>query len=111
MQPHPRRVTAADRARWRATLHTTYDLINAGKYAQARAFMERLVAEVEGALGWEAEELVRPLRLLASSLRRAGLLDDAYTIMMRALMLSKKHHGKEGLVTCRMRAVMGEPLC
>ena len=72
--------------------------------------MERVVAEVEGALGREAEELVEPLRTLAASLHRAGHLDNAYTVMMRALTLCEKHHGVEGLVTCRMRSVMSESL-
>ena len=67
------------------------------------------MAEVEGALGKEAEELLEPLRLLASSHRRAGRLDDAYTVMMRAMTLCEKHHGEEGLVTCKMRILMGEP--
>ena len=92
-----------------STLRATYDLINAGKYAQARTSLERLVAD-EGALGMKAEELVEPLRLLAASLHRASLLDDAHTVMMRALTLSEKPHGEEGLITCGMRSVMGEPL-
>ena len=30
--------------------------------------------------------------------------------MMRAMTLSEKHHGEEGLMTCRLRSVMGELL-
>ena len=70
--------------------------MNSGKDTQARTSLELLVAEVDGALGREAEELVRPLRLLASSLRRARLIDDAYTVMMRALTLCEEHHGRRG---------------
>ena len=70
--------------------------------------MERLVVEIEGVLGKEAVELLDPLRTLAGALLRAGLLDDAYNVMMRAMVLSEKHHGEEGLVTCELRTVMGE---
>ena len=109
MQSRPRRVTAADRARWDALGRAACDLTNAGHYALA-ASIERLVAEVEGALGREAEELVAPLRLLAISLQRAGHLNDAYTVMMRALTLCEEHHGEEGLETCELRTVMGEQI-
>ena len=83
-------------------------MLNAGRYSEARTSFKRSVAEIEGALGIEAEELLEPLRLLADTFRRAGLLDDAYNVMMRAMTLSEKHHGEEGLVTCRLRTVMGE---
>ena len=110
LQPRPpARVTAADRARWKTICSATADNIGAGKYAEARTSMASVVAEVEGALGKEAEELLAPLRLLASSHRRAGRLDDAYTVMMRAMTLCEKHHGEEGLATCKMRTEMGEP--
>ena len=71
--------------------------------------MERLVAEIEtGELGGEAVELVEPLNALAGSLERAGLLNDAYNVMMRATVLCEKHDGEEGLATCHMRTTMGE---
>ena len=105
----PRRVTAADRARWNKQMVAAADLINAGKYADARSSVARLVAEIESSeLGRESEELLQPLDLLADSLRRAGLHDDAYNVMMRAMVLCEKHHGEEGLVTCQLRTTMGE---
>ena len=85
-------------------------LINAGKRSEACSSMERVVDEVELAAGKESEALLEPLRVLASAHRAAGHLDDAYSVMMRAMMLSEKHHGEEGLVTCEMRTVMGEPV-
>ena len=110
LQPRPpKRVTEADRSRWKELCSAAANNIDAGRYTEARTSMERVVAEVEGALGKEAEELLEPLRLLASSHRRAGRLDDAYTGMLRAMTLCEKHHGEEGLATCRMRASMGEP--
>ena len=73
--------------------------------------MERLVAEIEtGMLGKDSVELLDPLQLLADSLERSGLLDDAYTVMMRAMVLCEKRHGEEGMVTCRLRTTMGESL-
>ena len=105
----PRRVTAADRARWGKQIHAAADLGNAGRYAEVRSSMERMVAEIEsGELGREAKELLPPLELLACSLQRAGLLDDAYNVMMRAMLLCEKLHGEEGLATCRIRTIMGE---
>ena len=74
--------------------------------------MARLVAEIESSeLGRESEELLDPLRLLADSLVDAGLLDDAYNVMMRAMVLCEKHHGEEGMATCQTRTIMGEALC
>ena len=70
--------------------------------------MERQVAEIDGAMGKEAEELLPSLKLLADTFMRAGFLDDAYNVMMRAMVLSEKHHGEEGLVTCGLRTTMGE---
>ena len=110
LQPRPsRQVAAADRSRWKALCSAAVNNISAGKYAVACTSLERVVAEVEGAFSKEAEELLEPLRLLAFSHRRAGHFDDAYTVMMRAMTLCEKHHGEEGLVTCNMRALMGEP--
>ena len=86
------------------------DLANSGKYSEASTSLKSVVAEVEAELGREAEDLVNPLRLLATSLERAGRLDDAYNVMMRAMELCEKHHGEEGLVTCQMRTTMGESL-
>ena len=69
----PRPVTVADKARWDARGCAAADLMNAGRYAEARSSMERQVAEREGAMGKEAEELLPPLRLLADTFMRAGL--------------------------------------
>ena len=105
----PRRVTSADRARWDKQMDAAVVLVNAGKYADTRSLMARLVAEIESSeLGRESEELLDRLRLLAQSFERAGLLDDAYNVMMRAMVLCEKHHGEEGMETCLLRTIMGE---
>ena len=46
---------------------------------------ERL--SVEGAAGKEAEELINPLCVLVQIARRLGLLDDSYTVILRALAI------------------------
>ena len=108
-QPHPPRpVTETDRARWLVLQKVAADLANSGIYSEASTSLKSVVAEVEAALGMESEELVNPLRLLAESHKRAGLLDDAYNVMMRAMVLCEKRHGEEGLMTCQLRTVMGE---
>ena len=43
--------------------------------------MERLVTEIQELLDREAEELMVPLSGLAMTLRGAGHLDDAYTVI------------------------------
>ena len=114
MQPRPRRVSPAVRAEWDAAADAAFALANAGKYAEARASAERLLATIEKALGPEAEELLGPLDALSFVTRRAGQLDDSYTIMLRTLNISEKHHGEEGLVTCQLRTQIGEftePFC
>ena len=109
LQPRPRVVTAADRARWLSTCQAARDLSNTGKYAESRTSMVRLMAEIEGALlDKDAKELVEPLRKMAYAATASGQLDDAYNIMMRAMVLCEKLHGEEGLQTCQMRTTMGE---
>ena len=80
----------------------------AGKLAVARASGVRLVASIEGALGPEAEELLEPLSVIGQSTLHSGELADSYTVMLRTLTISEKHHGEEGLVTCRHRTQIGE---
>ena len=58
--------------------------------------------------GKEAADLVYPLRMVAYALTASGHLDDAYTVMMRALNVSEKHFGEDGLETCQLRTRMGE---
>ena len=107
VQSHPRQVSAAVRAGWVATAKAANDLGHAGQYAEARACAERLLASIEGVLGLEAEELLAPLQVLSAVTRRAGHLDDSYTIMLRTLNISEKHHGEEGLMTCHLRTKIG----
>ena len=95
-------------ARWDAQNRAAANLTNSGRYAEAISSLDRLVSEMEWALGKEAEELLDPLRTLAASFERSGRLDDAYNVMMRAMVLSEKHHGEEGRVTCILRSTMGE---
>ena len=83
------------------------DLGNAGKYAEARASIERLIKTIEGALGPEAEELLPPLDVLSFVTRGSGQLADSYTIMLRTLNISEKHHGEEGMTTCVLRTKIG----
>ena len=103
-QPIPRAVAASDCARWKALCRAAIDLSNAGKYAEARSSVEHVVAEVVGALGKEAEELVEPLRVLAMAHLTSSHHGDACNVMMRAMTLSEKHHGEEGLDTCELRS-------
>ena len=83
------------------------DLSNAGKYAEARASVVLLLKTMEGALGPEAEELLPPLDVLSYVTRRSGQLADSYTIMLRTLNISEKHHGEEGMYTCHLRSKIG----
>ena len=62
---------------------------------------------MEGALGPEAEELLGPLDVLSAVTRRSGQLADSYTVMLRALNVSEKHHGEEGMMTCKLRSNIG----
>ena len=93
--------TPADRARWQAACNSIDILIGECEFEKATVDLERLLASMEGALGKEAEELLRPLELRAKALLRSGRLDDAYNVMMRSMTLCEKHHGEEGLMTCR----------
>ena len=104
LSPH----SPADLARWNAACDDAVHLINAGKYEEALASSRRVLASMEGAIGKEAEELLYPLRVIGDALRRSGRLDDAYNVMIRSMTLSEKHHGEEGLETCRLRTDMGE---
>ena len=106
-QPRRRQVSTAVRAGWWAVSQAALDLANAGKFAESRASAERLLATIEGVLGVEAEELLGPLDVLSFATRRAGHLDDSYTIMLRTLNISEKHHGEEGMVTCHLRTKIG----
>ena len=58
-------------------------------------------------MGKEAEELIYPLEVIGSALTCSGRLDDAYNVMMRSMTLCEKHHGEEGMETCRLRSNMG----
>ena len=122
VQPRSRQVSASICAGWQAAAQAACDLAYSGKYAEARASAERLLVTIEEALGPEAEELLVPLEVLNYTTRRAllvplevlnyttrraGQLDDSYTIMLRTLNISEKHHGEEGMVTCRLRTDIG----
>ena len=107
VQSQSRQVSAAVQAGWDAAGQAACDLLHAGKFAEARASTEQLVATIEGVLGLEAEELLEPLGLLSDVTRRAGQLADSYTIMLRTLNISEKHHGEEGMYTCRLRSTIG----
>ena len=109
VQPRPRKVSAAVRAGWDAATDAAIDLGNSGKYAEARTSAERLLKTIEGVLGPEAEELLDPLDVLSYVTRGSGQLADSYTIMLRALNVSEKHHGEEGMATCRLRSKIGAP--
>ena len=106
-QPRRRQVSTAVRAGWWAVSQAALDLANAGKFAESRASAERLLATIEGVLGPEAEDLLGPLDVLSFVTRRAGQLDDSYTIMLRTLNISEKHHGEEGMYTCHLRSKIG----
>ena len=103
LPPH----SPADLARWNVACDTAADLINAGKYDEALASSQRVLASMEGAMGKEAEELLYPLKLIGSALIRSGRLDDAYNVMIRSMTLCEKHHGEDGMKTCRLRTDMG----
>ena len=107
VQPRPRKVSAAVRAGWDAATDAAIDLGNSGKYAEARTSAERLIKTIEGALGPEAEELLDPLHVLSFVTRSSGQLANSYTIMLRALNVSEKHHGEEGMRTCVLRSEIG----
>ena len=107
MLPHPPRVTAATRARWVVELSAAVAHASRGRYAEARSLMERLAVEIEKALGPDTEELLEPLSVIGHATREAGLLADSFTVMLRTLTISEKHHGEEGLVTCRHRTQIG----
>ena len=110
VQSQSRQVSAAVQAGWDAAGQAACDLANAGKFAEARASTERLIATIEGALSPEAVELLAPLGLLSDVTCRAGQLADSYTIMLRTLNISEKHHGEDGLMTCLLskdRCVLG----
>ena len=111
VQPRPRQVSAAVRAGWIASSNAANALGNAGKYAEARTSAECLLKTIEGALGPEAEELLDPLDVLSVVTRKAGQLADSYTIMLRTLNISEKHHGEEGMRTCLLRSKIGASLC
>ena len=55
----------------------------------------------------EAEELLNPLGVICYVTRCAGHLDDSYTVSLRALTISEKHFGEEGMPTCALRSKMG----
>ena len=105
LPPH----SPADLARWNAACDDAVDLINDGKYDEALASLRRVLAPMEGAMGKEAEELLEPLGIIGDALIRSGRLDDAYNVMIRSMTLCEKHHGEEGMKTCRLRTDMGEP--
>ena len=110
VQPRSRQVSASICAGWQAAAQAACDLAYSGKYAEARASAERLLVTIEEALGPEAEELLVPLEVLNYTTRRAGQLDDSYTIMLRTHHISEKHHGEDGLMTCLLskdRCVLG----
>ena len=107
VQPRPRQVSFAVRAGWDAATDAVIDLGNSGKYAEARTSVERLIKTLEGSLGPEAEELLGPLEVLSYATCSAGQLADSYTIMLRTLNISEKHHGEEGMRTCHLRTKIG----
>ena len=99
----------ADFERWQAACDAAIDLSSAGKYVEALALSRRALASMEGAMGKEAEELLYPLEVIGDALFRSDHLDDAYSIMMRSILLCEKHHGEEGMRTCYLRTDIGEP--
>ena len=103
LPPH----SPADLARWNAACDAAVYLIRAGKYEEALASLRRVLSSMEGAMGKEAEQLLYPLEVIGSALSRSGRLDDAYNVMMRSMTLCEKHHGEEGMMTCRLRTDMG----
>ena len=48
-------------------------------------------------MGPEAGELLPPLDVLSYVTRGSGQLADSYTAMLRAINVSEKHHGEEGM--------------
>ena len=78
-----------------------------GRYAEARSSAGRVLCEMEVALGTGAEVLLRPLYVMGVSAIHSGELGDSYSIMLRTLTISVKHHGEEGLVTCKHRTQIG----
>ena len=105
--PPARRALAAQLAGWKSDYNAALVIGRAGKPAEARASGERLLAAIEGVLGPEAEELLMPLDVIGQATRRAGHLADSYTVMLRTLTVSEKHHGEEGLFTCQLRTQIG----
>ena len=72
--------------------------------------MRRLVPAIEAVVGPGARELLNPLDTISVSYRRIGNLADFYTVMLRAMTVCEKHHGEEGIPTCRLRSKLGESL-